>query len=79
MEAYETAKAEIEGENTVFQDVAEWWNRVLSFRRSNDTVTKYASDVKGTAFDGQVSYFSVCCLFGCPCYNLPPLYGSSAL
>ena len=60
MEAYENAKEEIEGENTVFQDTAEWWQRLLSSMRKN-TVTKYSAseNVLNTddsgAFNGNVS------------------------
>ena len=41
MEAYENAKEEIEGENTVFQDLAIGWNSLMSRCRSRDAVTKY--------------------------------------
>lgn len=62
MEAYENAKEEIEGENTVFQDIVEWWNSVLIFRRSKGSVTKYVSDGEGAIFDGHVSYLCAACL-----------------
>ena len=60
MEAYENAKEEIEGENTVFQDAAEWWQTLLSSMRKN-TVTTYSASENGTnaddsgAFNGNVS------------------------
>eukprot|EP01043_Picozoa_sp_COSAG02_P034757 COSAG02_NODE_2449_length_8835_cov_2.885315_4_plen_190_part_00 len=66
MEAYENAKEEIEGENTVFQDIAEWWNSALSFQRSKGSVTKYVSGGEGkdggAIFDGHVSDLSIACL-----------------
>ena len=62
MEAHENAKEEIEGENTVFQDIAEWWDSVLSFRRSKDAVTKYDLAADETMFYGMVS-----CLLSTAC------------
>ena len=56
MEAYENAKEEIEGENTVFQDAVEWWQGLLNSMRKN-TVVKYSTsnaDDSG-AFNGNVS------------------------
>ena len=63
MEAYENAKAEIEGENTVFEDVAAGWHSLIDRFRTKDNVSKYDPEGEGNTdidaiFDGNVSYLS---------------------
>jgi hypothetical protein len=49
MEAYETAKEEIDGENTVFEDLSEWWESLslCGKKGGKDTVTPYDAPADG--------------------------------
>lgn len=63
MEAYENAKEEIQGENTVFQDIAAGWHSLMDRFRTKDDVTKYDPEGEGNTdidamFDGNVSCLS---------------------